>query len=313
MLNRTLVAIKYHGENYSLAKFVDCLVHQFERNCDKDCVATLVKCTLEDNLLKLCPFPKHTSLTMRTPLIHWNEDRGKFVDAKQHIAMLHHSPECPVGNLSEDDITSIPSEILGRGIDVAVSVLVETKDSRILMTKRPEHMRTFPRAWVPPGGHIEEKESLIEAGLRELKEETGLSLSNDTTIELLCLWESVYPVMLGFGTPIRHHVVVYLLAHVNHTSTELRTHLKLDPEEVQACAWLSPEAVRFLFNSSDCPMPQQSMLALQPGGELHEVPLDLKTMYNSALWSRCYKHDFSGAQVALRCWLKSLALNAAKL
>ncbi|KAF4521257.1 hypothetical protein B566_EDAN008458 [Ephemera danica] len=277
MFNRTLVAIKCHGENYSLAKFVDCLVHQFERSCDKDCVATLVKCTLEDNLLKLCPFPKPTSIT-RTPLIHWNEDFGKFVDANQHIAMLHHSPECPVGNLSEDDISSIPSEIAGRGIDVAVSVLVESKDSLILMTKRPEHMRTFPRAWVPPGGHIEQKESLIEAGLRELKEETGLSVSSDATIEVLCLWESVYPVMLGFGTPVRHHVV-------------------LDPEEVQACAWLSPEAVRFLFNSSDCPMPQQSMLALQPGGELHELPLDLTTMYNSALWSRCFKHDFSGAQM----------------
>ena len=30
-------------------------------------------------------------------------------------------------------------------------------------------MRTFPGIWVPPGGHIDVGETLIEAGLRELR------------------------------------------------------------------------------------------------------------------------------------------------
>jgi hypothetical protein len=65
-----------------------------------------------------------------------------------------HSPECPIANLLKEDIEKIPLDVQNRGVDVAVSILIESKDSRILMTKRPEHMRTFPRAWVPPGGHI---------------------------------------------------------------------------------------------------------------------------------------------------------------
>ena len=48
-------------------------------------------------------------------------------------------------------------------------------------------MRTFPGVWVPPGGHIELNETLLEAGLRELREETGLKL-DDPAHHLLGLW-----------------------------------------------------------------------------------------------------------------------------
>ncbi len=39
-------------------------------------------------------------------------------------------------------------------------------------------MKHFPGAWVLPGGHVELKEELESAGLRELFEETG---DNSTT------------------------------------------------------------------------------------------------------------------------------------
>eukprot|EP00536_Pseudo-nitzschia_multiseries_P016861 jgi/Psemu1/292742/fgenesh1_pg.1269_\ len=53
-------------------------------------------------------------------------------------------------------------------------------------------MRSFPGAFVFPGGNTDEGESLVEAVAREISEETGLAVDPDSwTLE--CLWESVYP------------------------------------------------------------------------------------------------------------------------
>jgi nucleoside triphosphatase len=37
-------------------------------------------------------------------------------------------------------------------------------------------MRVFPNAWVMPGGHIESGETLEEALIREINEETGIEI-----------------------------------------------------------------------------------------------------------------------------------------
>ena len=55
--------------------------------------------------------------------------------------------------------------------------IVETCDEQVLLTRRAKHMRTFPGIWVPPGGHIEVGETLIEAGLRELQVRSELAFT----------------------------------------------------------------------------------------------------------------------------------------
>ena len=130
-------------------------------------------------------------------------------------------------------------------------------------------MRTFPGIWVPPGGHIEKDESLLEAGLRELHEETGLDIVDNIRNErVLCLWESVYPYMLSMGLPKRHHVVVYLNIKVSVSKSILMEKMRLDKEEVDAGMWLDPVLCRLVADDKVpdiCP-PQIQVLELDDQG-----------------------------------------------
>merc|ERR1712098_539692 len=135
-----------------------------------------------------------------------------------------------MGNLTPEIASSIPPEVINRGVDVGVVTILETSDSHVLLTRRAKHMRTFPGIWVPPGGHIEEGETLTEAGLRELKEETGLNVTDEMMLSsnILCLWESVFPYILSMGHPKRHHIVVYIHVKVDFSSQDLQKRIVLD-------------------------------------------------------------------------------------
>ena len=52
------------------------------------------------------------------------------------------------------------------GLAVIVAMI---HDGKVLLTKREDF-----EVWCLPGGGVEEGESLAEAGIREVKEETGL-------------------------------------------------------------------------------------------------------------------------------------------
>ena len=158
--------------------------------------------------------------------------------------VLRHPPFCPMLHLDPKQKATYDSNA---GVSVAVAVILETSDTKVLITRRPPHMRTFPNVWVPPGGGSEESESLIETGLREVREETGLDIKNLMQFaEPLCLWESVYPPLLAKGQPKRHQIVLYLHALVHKSSQELD--IKLDPMETDACAWLNLEQINLAVN-----------------------------------------------------------------
>ncbi|KAM4581262.1 nucleoside diphosphate-linked moiety X motif 17 isoform 1-T3 [Odontesthes bonariensis] len=159
---------------------------------------------------------------------------------------------CPIKHLSAPQAAAIPLDVQQRGVDVGVAVLLQTASRRVLLTRRATELRIFPNVWVPPGGHVEPDETLLEAGLRELKEETGLKLEpEEVSPKILGLWESVFPPMLSRGLPQRHHVVVYMLLHSSLTHLQLQASLSPSPAEVSACLWADSPLARAIVSAVD--------------------------------------------------------------
>jgi len=59
---------------------------------------------------------------------------------------------------------------------LAASVLILDAEGRVLLTRRPAHMRTFPLHYVVPGGGCDPGETLWQTARREVLEETGIRL-----------------------------------------------------------------------------------------------------------------------------------------
>lgn len=160
----------------------------------------------------------------------------------EHDLVLRHPPFCPV--LEANEVQGVTGHVA-----VSSAVILESSDKKVLITRRPKHMRTFPDVWVPPGGGCEAGETILQAGLREVREETGLCVDVDkSTVQPLCLWESVYPPILSKGKPKRHSIVVYFHAKIGMSAEVALANVTLDPEETNACAWLDLEVLRLATN-----------------------------------------------------------------
>lgn len=230
---RILVYLKKNGIDKTpvLAKFTQCVLNYFRDDVNQ--LTTDVYVELKDNKLLLA------------------DDTDKT-----HIK-IKHPPFCPLHHLSPSDLDLLPDDILNRGIDVGAAVILESSDNKILLTRRAKHLRTFPGIWVPPGGHIEENETFVEAGLRELYEESGLRITpsqcTGSTVHPVALWESAYPPKLALGQPKRHHIVIYLYGKLTSdlTSGWLSQKLKLCPKEVGACGWFDRRSIEAIVSASE--------------------------------------------------------------
>lgn len=116
-----------------------------------------------------------------------------------------------------------------RGHATAGAILADDSGRRVLHV----HHRALDR-WLLPGGHLEETdETLIEAAIRELTEETGIPAGAIVTADLRPLHIDVHPIPANDarGEPQHQHVDFRFLFHTSNDVIELQT------EEVIATAW----------------------------------------------------------------------------
>ncbi|XP_059884599.1 nucleoside diphosphate-linked moiety X motif 17 isoform X2 [Delphinus delphis] len=205
-----------------------------------------------------------------------------------------------------------------RGVDLAVAVVLQSSDQTVLLTRRTQTLNVSPNLWVPPGGHVEPDEELLDGGLRELWEESGLQLPQGQFSGVpLGLWESAYPPRLSWGLPKYHHIILYLLVISQESQQQLQARIQPNPREVSALMWLGPDvaaAVAATEDGTETPrhLPRDlppSVLAveLEENGGARPLVLPTSTLLRTTPATADSKERVStGTKFALRLWLQHL-------
>nr|XP_025838762.1 nucleoside diphosphate-linked moiety X motif 17 isoform X2 [Vulpes vulpes] len=195
---------------------------------------------------------------------------------------------------------------------------LQSSDQTVLLTRRTSTLSVSPNLWVPPGGHVELDEELLDGGLRELWEESGLQLPQGQFSWVpLGLWESAYPPRLSWGLPKYHHIILYLLVVSQESQQQLQARIQPNPNEVSAFMWLGPDvaaAVAATEDGTETPrhLPQElppSVLAveLEEDGGTRPLALPVSTLLRTTPTTAEGKERVStGTKFALRLWLQRL-------
>jgi 8-oxo-dGTP pyrophosphatase MutT (NUDIX family) len=136
-------------------------------------------------------------------------------------------PTCPsrLAPMPSDTVAADPRSAPALLLGACVLVVADQTSvdgmpvSHVLLTRRAKHMRTFPGAWVPPGGGVDQGEAAADAARREVREETGIDLPTSVELTPLCAWESAFPASVAAceeaGGLRRQHLVVYYVARIS--------------------------------------------------------------------------------------------------
>ncbi|KAM5129906.1 nucleoside diphosphate-linked moiety X motif 17 [Mantella aurantiaca] len=250
-------------------------------------------------------------------------DQDRFVISDRPFSgssnvRLQRPPFCPIKTLSPDQAARLPEDTRDRGVDVGVTILLQTANKKVLLTRRSKTLSLFPNVWVPPGGHMEPGEQLLDAGLRELEEETGLNLRSETPpMRILGLWESAFPPLLSRGLPMRHHIVTFLLVISGHTHQELQEKLRPSEEEVSACVWLDPDIAQRIVTAQEGEEhsgknptrdPGSVQVTEVSGGSLSRKVLSVSVLLKAAApaGGEDAERVSTGTKYALGLWLETL-------
>ena len=155
----------------------------------------------------------------------------------------------------------------GRPVRCAAVVVVADESGAVLLTRRAACMRSYPGCWVLPGGAVDAGESLVAAAAREVLEETGLVV-DASTLRPVAAWESAFPLSPAGYEAARglkvHTIMVAYAGRVGGRTPPLR----LSPQEVDVCCWVSPEHLPQLLDGT-LSAAQLPAACIAPEGTMH--------------------------------------------
>ncbi|EPY75647.1 nucleoside diphosphate-linked moiety X motif 17 [Camelus ferus] len=205
---------------------------------------------------------------------------------------LQRPPFCPFAALDQQPGAPGAELPTNRGVDLGVAVILQSSDQTVLLTRRTRTLNVSPNLWVPPGGHVELDEELLDGGLRELWEESGLQLPRGQFSWVpLGLWEE--------------------------SQQQLQAWIQPNPGEVSAFMWLGPDvaaAVAATEDGAETPrhLPQDlppSVPAVELGEDGGARPLALPTstlLRTTPAAADSQERVSTGTKFALRLWLQHL-------
>lgn len=117
---------------------------------------------------------------------------------------------------------------------VAVCVILDSVDNKTLITKRSDEMMDDPGKWCLVCGYLDRDETIHQAVIREVFEETGLNIEG-----CLCRLYSI-------GDSPHHNrqnVTMHFIVTVPRLAIELDAIMKVDPKEISEWEWVDDDYV----------------------------------------------------------------------
>ena len=116
-----------------------------------------------------------------------------------------------------------------KSFGLSVKVIVQNKNGRCLLLKRSMKSKGNPGKWDLPGGKVDKGENFDEALLREVREETGITISLEHVIGAGESETATHRVAYLFMNGTLIDGTVHLSdEHIDHTWVDMRELLSMD-------------------------------------------------------------------------------------